>query len=83
MSQISFLEQFEALVVKYTELLTGKSDAETVEKVKIMAIYNHISKTMPPLLNHFNLTHPEAKEDIRKIFTEIKELNELKNKGKE
>lgn len=71
------LEQsFTALLVKYAELLTGDTTPEMVEKIKITAIYNHISKTMPPLINHWNQTHPEAKEEIRKMFEEIKSLNE-------
>lgn len=71
-----FDREFEALVEKFAELLTGKSNPETVEKVKKWAIYNHIHKSMPALSNHWNQSHPEAKQEVRKLFEEIKSLNE-------
>ncbi|MDF2716678.1 MAG: hypothetical protein K0R28_3603 [Paenibacillus sp.] len=71
-----FDREFEALVEKFAELVTGKTDRETVEKVKKWAIYNHIHKSMPALASHWNQSHPEAKREIRKLFEEIKSLNE-------
>lgn len=71
-----FDQEFEALVEKFAELLTGKSDTETVEKVKKWAIYNHIHKSMPALTNHWNQNHPEAKREVRLLFEEIRSLNE-------
>ncbi|TNJ66934.1 DUF2573 family protein [Paenibacillus hemerocallicola] len=71
-----FDREFEALVEKFAELLTGKTNQETVEKVKKWAIYNHIHKSMPALASHWNQSHPEAKQEIRKLFEEIKSLNE-------
>ncbi|RKN85195.1 YusU family protein [Paenibacillus ginsengarvi] len=72
----AFDRDFEALVQKFAELLTGQTTPETVEQVKKWAIYNHIHKTMPALASHWNQTHPEAKQEVRKLFEEIKALNE-------
>ncbi|MDF2720146.1 MAG: hypothetical protein K0R28_7071 [Paenibacillus sp.] len=66
-----FDREFEALVEKFAELLTGKANPETVEKVKKWAIYNHIHKSMPALASHWNQSHPEAKQEIRRLFEEI------------
>lgn len=71
-----FDREFEALVDKFTELLTGQTDRATVEKVKKWALYNHIHKSMPALASHWNQSHPEAKREIRKLFEDIKSLNE-------
>ncbi|GAA3408733.1 YusU family protein [Paenibacillus hodogayensis] len=71
-----FDREFDALVDKFAELLTGQSTPGTVEKVKKWAIYNHIHKTMPALASHWNQSHPEAKQEIRKLFEEIKSMNE-------
>jgi hypothetical protein len=70
-----FDQEFEALVEKFAELLTGRSTPEMVEKVKKWAIYNHIHKSMPALASHWNQTHPEAKREIRLLFEEIRDLN--------
>lgn len=72
----SFREDFEGLIEKYAELLTGQSSKETVEKVKFWALFQQIHKTMPTLVNHWNHAHPEEKAEIRKLFEEIKQLNE-------
>ncbi|MCM3161222.1 YusU family protein [Metabacillus litoralis] len=69
-------DQFEGLLEKYTELLLGESSDELKEKVKMWALYTHISKSMPPLAKHWNSTYPEAKEDLKSIIGEIKDLNE-------
>ncbi|MFB6366156.1 Protein of unknown function [Paenibacillus tianmuensis] len=71
-----FAAEFEGLVEKYTELLTGDASAETVEKIKAWAIYNHIHKTMPALASHWNQQHPEGKADVRKLFEEVRDLNQ-------
>ncbi len=70
------LQQVEALIETFAERLTGKSDPETVEKIKLWSIYSHIHKTMPPLTAHWTQEHPEAKTDMRQLFEEIKEWNE-------
>ena len=44
----TFQEQFDGLIEKYTELMVGQSDEQLQEKVKMWALYNHISKSMPP-----------------------------------
>nr|WP_026576022.1 DUF2573 family protein [Bacillus sp. UNC438CL73TsuS30] len=71
-----FLQQFEAILDKYSELLVGVSDAETKEKVKIWALYTHIAKSMPALAKHWNSMYPEAKEQMKEIAGEIKRMNE-------
>jgi hypothetical protein len=71
-----FLEQFDGLLEKYTELLLGKSGPELKEKVKVWALYSHIAKSMPALGKHWNELYPEAKEQVKEIIAEIKRLNE-------
>ncbi|MFE8702300.1 YusU family protein [Cytobacillus sp. FJAT-54145] len=71
-----FLSQFEGLLTKYSELLIGETDPELVEKVKIWSLYTHISKSMPPLAKHWNEEYPDAKEEMKRLIMEIKELNE-------
>ena len=71
----TFNEQFDGLLEKFSELLTRDTSTETIEKVKIWCIYNHIRKTMPPLASHWIQEHAEAKADIRDLFEEIKRLN--------
>lgn len=72
----AFKESFEALVEKYAELLTGDTSPEMTEKIKYWAIYNHIHKTMPALSSHWGGTHPEAKAEVRKLFEEVRDLNQ-------
>ncbi|CAM3428164.1 DUF2573 family protein [Marinicrinis lubricantis] len=79
--ETSFEEQFEGLLETYCELLTAKQDPETLEKVKIWSLYNHMHKTMPHLTAHWAKEHPEGKQAIRAIFEEIKQLNEAVRKG--
>jgi hypothetical protein len=78
-----FDQQFEALVEKMAELLTGDSSPEMTEKVKIWAIYNHIHKTMPALSSHWSQNHPESRADIRRVFEEIRDLNQALKKSAE
>lgn len=75
-----FDQQFDALVEKLAELLTGNSSPEMTAKVKIWAIYNHIHKTMPALASHWSQNHPESRADIRGIFEEIRDLNQALKK---
>lgn len=70
------IDQLDGLLEKYTELLLGEASDELKEKVKMWALYTHISKSMPPLAKHWNSTYPEAKENLKTIIGEIKELNE-------
>ncbi|TVY08987.1 DUF2573 family protein [Paenibacillus cremeus] len=70
-----FTTEFEALVEKFSELLTGDASPEMVEKIKVWAIYNHIHKSMPALASHWNQSHPEGKAEIRKLFEEVRDLN--------
>lgn len=76
-----FVQQFEALLEKYSELLVGDSSKEVTEKVKIWALYTHIAKTMPALAKHWNGLYPNAKNEMKVIIAEIKTLNE-KNRSK-
>jgi hypothetical protein len=77
-----FTAQFEALLEKYSELLVGESKEETKEKVKTWALYSHIAKSMPALAKHWNELYPAAKEEIKQISLEIKQLNEQHRKAK-
>lgn len=69
-------EKLQALLHKYSELLTGESDEKTVDEVMMWALYSQIAKTMPPLAKHWNEKYPEAKEEMKKISLSIKEKNE-------
>ncbi|WLR55692.1 YusU family protein [Mesobacillus subterraneus] len=77
----NFTEQINGLLDKYTELLVGEGSADNVEKVKAWIIYSHIAKSMPPLARHWNEEYPEAKDQIKNVIAEVKELNE-KNRQK-
>lgn len=77
-----FVEQFQALLEKYSDLLVGESSEETTEKVKAWALYTHIAKSMPALAKHWNELYPEAKEEMKTIINEIKQLNEQHRQSK-
>ncbi|MDZ5472167.1 YusU family protein [Bacillus sp. 31A1R] len=79
----TFQEQFDALLNKYTELLVGEADQELVEKIKVWALYTYISKSMPPLVKHWNELHPDGKEEMMKIIGEIKQLNDQHRQQKQ
>ncbi|WP_456277759.1 YusU family protein [Bacillus sp. AK128] len=68
--------QLNGLLEKYTELLLGETNEELKKKVEAWVLYNHIAKSMPPLAKHWNETYPEAKDGIKELIAEIKELNE-------
>lgn len=72
----TFADQLEALLEKYSELLIGETDEETKEKVKAWALYSHIAKSMPALINHWSALYPEARAEMKEIINEIKVLNE-------
>lgn len=72
----TFTEQIDGLLEKYTELLVGEGSAENKEKVKAYILYSHIAKTMPALAKHWNAEYPEAKEAMKNVIGEVKELNE-------
>jgi hypothetical protein len=72
------VEQMDGLLEKYTELLLGESNEDLKEKVKTWILFTHISKSMPPLIKHFQATYPDAKENMKQIIGEIKTLNEAK-----
>jgi hypothetical protein len=76
-----FVQQLEALLEKYSELLVGDSNKETKEKVKAWALYTHIAKSMPSLAKHWNELYPEAKDEMKVIINEIKQLNEQHRKS--
>ncbi len=77
-----FLQQFDSLVEKYSELLVGDSQEVVKEKVKIYSLYSHIAKSMPALAKHWNGLYPEAKNEIIEIMNEVKSLNEQHRKSK-
>lgn len=67
---------FESLIEKYAELLIGSASPEDVEKVRKWALYSHIHKTMPALAAHWSQSHPEARQEMRKLFEDVKRRNE-------
>ncbi|WP_286229573.1 DUF2573 family protein [Neobacillus mesonae] len=78
-----FIQQLDALLEKYSELLVGQTDEETKEKVKAWAMYSHIAKSMPPLIAHWSALYPDARAEMKQIIQEIKELNEQLKKSKQ
>lgn len=83
MSLETLQEQVDGLMEKYTELLLGDSTPELKEKVKLWAMYTHLSKTMPPLAKHWNQSYPEAKDAMKELVAEIKQLNEENRKSQQ
>lgn len=75
-SPASFDTEFQALVEKLAELVTGDTSPEMQGKIKVWAIYNHIHKSMPALASHWSQSHPEARAEIRSIFEEIRDKNQ-------
>ncbi len=75
-AKMNFNEDFDVLFTKYTELLLGDSDPERKDKVMKWALYSHIAKSMPALVQHWNREFPEAKAEVKKMIEEIKQLNE-------
>lgn len=71
-----FVQQFEALMSKYSELLVGDSSDEVKEKVTMWALYSHVAKSMPALAKHWNEMYPDAKTEMKNVIDEIKQLNE-------
>lgn len=69
-------DDFEVLLTKYTELLLGDSNDERKDKVIKWALYSHIAKSMPALVQHWNREFPEAKSEMKQMIAEIKQLNE-------
>ena len=63
-------EDFDVLFTKYTELLLGDSDPERKDKVMKWALYSHIAKSMPALVQHWNREFPEAKAEIKQLNEE-------------
>lgn len=72
----TFLQQFDALLEKYSELLVGDGSEDVKEKVKLWSLYSHISKSMPALAKHWNGLYPDAKKEMIQIIREIQQLNE-------
>lgn len=78
----ALVQQFEALLEKYSELLVGDSNEDLKEKVKMWSLYTHIAKSMPALAKHWNELYPDAKDELKQIIKEIKVLNEQHRKSK-
>ena len=76
-----FIQQLDGLLEKYSELLVGDTSEETKEKVKAWAMYSHIAKSMPPLIGHWSSLYPEAREEMKHLIQEIKQLNEQHRKS--
>ncbi|WP_051331087.1 DUF2573 family protein [Aneurinibacillus terranovensis] len=77
----STVPDIDSLLYKFTELLTGDANEERVELVKTWALYSHLLKVMPPVVQHWTSEHPQEKQEMRKIFEQIQEWNQ-ENKGK-
>ncbi|OAS18457.1 DUF2573 family protein [Paenibacillus oryzisoli] len=77
-----FENDFNTLVAKTAELITGDTSPEMIEKIKIWAFFNHVHKALPALASHWNQSHPEGKAEMRKIFEEIRDLNQAKQAAK-
>ena len=71
-----FIQQFDGLLEKYTELLLGESDHDKKAKVQMWALYTYISKSMPALVKHWNEKYPDAKDHMKDMIAEIRQLNE-------
>lgn len=69
-------QQLDGLIEKYAELLLGTSDSKHKEMVKAYVLYSFIAKSMPPLVKHWNEEYPDAKDAMKNLVQEIKELNE-------
>ncbi|MGN7401185.1 YusU family protein [Cytobacillus praedii] len=68
--------QMDGLLEKYTELLFGETNSELKEQVQAWVLYSHIAKSIPPLIQHWNSTYPDAKEEMKHLITDIKDRNE-------
>ncbi|MFD2370741.1 DUF2573 family protein [Brevibacillus sp. GCM10020057] len=77
----ALVPELEELLYKFTELLTGEATPDRVEMVKVWALYTHMSKVMPPLIQHWasQPEHAKARGQIREIIETIKQLNQAKN----
>lgn len=75
MSDAEFYKEFERLVGKYAELLTGDKNEDVLRKVQVWSLFTHMNKTMPSLIQHWIKDNSEAGEQIKKIISEIKDLN--------
>lgn len=77
----TLVPELEELLYKFTELLTGEATPERVEMVKVWCLYTHMSKVMPPLIQHWasEPDHAKARSQIREIIETIKQLNQAKN----
>jgi argininosuccinate lyase len=80
-SRQSLVPEVEELLYKFTELVTGEASEERVEMVKVWALYTHMQKAMPPLIQHWGSEpeHQEAKSKIKEIVEQIKQWNQEKN----
>lgn len=74
-------ELIDSLFVRFTELLVGDASDDKVEMVKVWALYSHMLKVMPNLIQHWKTSHLEENEEIREIFLKIQEWNQ-QNKEK-
>ncbi|MBY0124192.1 YusU family protein [Bacillus sp. S/N-304-OC-R1] len=69
-------DKLDGLLEKYTELLIGDSSSEMKEKVQAWVLYSFIAKSMPPLIKHWNDTYPDAKDDMKALIAQIKQMND-------
>ena len=82
-SSDKLIPELDELFEKFTELLTGEATDKNIEMVKTWALYSHMLKVMPSLVQHWTSEeqHQDAKLKIRGVFEEIQQMNE-QNKAK-
>lgn len=75
--------ELDDLFYKFTELLTGEATEENMEYVRVWALYSHISKVMPPLIQHWSAEpgSEQARAKIKEVFEAVQRLNQ-ENKEK-
>ncbi len=73
--------ELDGLLHTFTQLLTGEATPERIEMVKVWCLYSHISKVMPPMVQHWGSLqeHQEARAKIREITEQIKRWHQEKN----
>lgn len=76
----TIVPELDALLEKFTELLTGETTPERIEMVKVWCLYSQMQRVMPPLIQHWGSEpeHQEAKAQIKEMIEQIKEWNQSK-----
>lgn len=77
---VSNIPELAGLLEKFTELLTGEATPERIEMVKNWALYSHMQKVMPPLVQHWGSEpeHQQAKAEIQQMIEQLKRWHQEK-----